>query len=760
MTCAFLLLPGPRAVHAELDREALSLGARSSELWSASMRVGVGGGLEGYSTVPERGFGRLSGDTFSWRGVTYTVTDIVRNRSGDAAGSWRVLVAFSPALGGGAESLTLRLGDVSLNLADARGAGRQFSWGDVELDWRGGGTVPVSLRAFPGAFEARSVDGWGNNLADPGLGAARSRLLRAADVSPAYALTGAPPPGLPEPRVISNILAAQPGPVPSAAGLTDMVWQWGQFLDHDLSLTPEAMPREPLPFAIPEDDPAFDRFRDGPTMALNRSAYDPSTGTGPDNPRQQLNAITAFIDASQVYGSSQGRSRALRANDGSGMIRTSNEGRLLLYNQDRLPNDPGNTLRTVSLFLAGDIRVNEQVGLTSLHTLFVREHNRLAGLIASANPGLDGQGIFELARKLVGALMQAITYNEFLPLLLGPDALGPYEGYDAGVDPGIATEFSTAAFRFGHTMLPSTLLHVDERGRRRDISLAEAFFNPGLVEEQGISGFLRGLATQPAQEIDTLLVDEVRHVLFGAPGAPPRDLAALNIQRNRDHGVPDYNSARIAYGLQPARTFADVCSDPRVQDALDRAYRSIDHLNLWSGGLAEDHVPGAVLGETFRAILSDQFRRLRDGDRYWYERDPYLLAHPGLLEELRATTLADVIRRNTPVGSELPDRVFGPAPRAAAEPDARDCLRGTLAAGLSLVVYEGGVVDDLAGCAARHGVTAVYVLDGGEWIALVFGAPDIVNRRFRDLFAEGLPPLTPLVVSSDGPSGEDPAEGS
>ena len=192
----------------------------------------------------------------------------------------------------------------------------------------------------------------------------------------------------------------------------------------------------------------------------------------------------------------------------------------------------------------------------------------------------------ELARKLVGALMQAITYNEFLPLLLGPDALGPYEGYDAGVDPGIAHEFSTAAFRFGHTMLPSTLLHVDERGRTRDLSLADAFFNPALVEEHGISGFLRGLAMQPAQEIDTLLVDEVRHVLFGAPGAPPRDLAALNIQRNRDHGVPDYNSVRIAYGLPPARTFADVSSDPQVQDALGRAYRSIGHLNLWSGGLA------------------------------------------------------------------------------------------------------------------------------------------------------------------------------
>ncbi len=308
-------------------------------------------------------------------------------------------------------------------------------------------------------------------------------------------------------------------------------------------------------------------------------------------------------------------------------------------------------------------------------------------------------------------------------------------------------------------MLSPTLLHIDERGRTRDFSLAEAFFNPALVEEHGISGFLRGLATQPAQEIDLLLVDEVRNVLFGAPGAPPRDLAALNIQRNRDHGLPDYNSARIAYGLPPARTFAAVSSAPNVQGALNRAYRSIDKLDLWAGGLAEDHVPGAMLGETFRAILADQFRRLRDGDRYWYERDPYFLANPGLLAELRATTLADVIRRNTPIGDEIPDRVFGPPLEAATEPDSRDCLRGRVAPRFSLVVYDGGSVEDLTTCATANDVTAVYLRDGGEWISLIVGAPNFVNQRFRDLFPEGVPPLTPLVVSSAGPSGEESAEG-
>ncbi len=634
------------------------------------MRAGVDRVLGGYSTLPERSFGRLTNDTFSYRGVTYTVTNIAQNRSRDEAGAWRVLIAFAPALGDGAERLTLRLGDVWLNLADARGGGRQiFSWTGAEPGWRSGATVSVSLREFPPAFEPRSIDGWGNNRGDPELGTAHARLLRVADVSVAYGLTGVPPSGLPEPRAISNILAAQAGPVPSAAGLTNMVWQWGQFLDHDLSLTPEASPPEPLPIAIPREDPLFDRLGGVLTMPFNRSAFDPATGTGPDNPRAQINAVTAFIDASNVYGSDQARTRALRTNDGTGRLRASSAGRLLPYNEDRLPNDPGNTRRTTSLYLAGDIRVNEQVGLTALHTVFLREHNRLAGMIASANPELGGQQIFELARKIVGALIQAITYNEFLPLLLGPDALAPYGGYDPGVDPGIATEFSTAAFRFGHTMLSPTLLHIDGAGHRRDFSLAEVFFNPALVEEHGVSGFLRGLAAAPAQEIDLLLVDEVRSMLFGAPGGPLRDLAALNIQRNRDHGLPDYNSARSAYGLPPAQTLADVSSAPGVQDALQRAYRSIDGLDLWAGGLAEDHVPGAMLGETFRTILVDQFRRLRDGDRYWYERDPYFLANPGLLAELQTTTLAALIRRNTPIEDELPDRVFGGPPPAVAAGD-------------------------------------------------------------------------------------------
>ena len=380
-----------------------------------------------------------------------------------------------------------------------------------------------------------------------------------------------------------------------------------------------------------------------------------------------------------MYGSDARRTRALRTNDGTGRLNTSSSGRFLPYNEDRFANDDGGTARR-GLFLAGDVRANEQVGLTALHTLFVREHNRLAAAIASEHRELTGNEIFELARKIVGAQMQAITYNEFLPLLLGEGALEPYEGYDSEVDPSISNEFSTAAYRFGHTMLSPSLLLVDRFGDEWEVSLADAFFNPSLLMEEGISGLLRGLGRQQAQAIDPLVVDDIRNLLFGPPGSPGRDLAALNIQRGRDHGIPDYNTTRSAYGLAPARSFADVTSDPDAQDALERVYGDVEYLELWVGGLAEDHAPASMIGETFHTIIAEQFQRLRDGDRYWFEHDPYFLANPGLLEELRGTTLADVVRRNTPIGEELPDNVFGgPAPAISIEAVTSPIVEGAAA---------------------------------------------------------------------------------
>ena len=136
------------------------------------------------------------------------------------------------------------------------------------------------------------------------------------------------------------------------------------------------------------------------------------------------------------------------------------------------------------------------------------------------------------------------------------------------------------------------------------------------------------------------------------------DLAALNIQRGRDHGVGDYNTVRLAFGLSAVESFAEISSDPAVQQALMEAYGSVDDLDLWVAALAEDHVPGASVGETLQTIISNQFARLRAGDRFWFERDPFFSANPELLEEVRSITLANVIRCNTYLDSEVQDNAF------------------------------------------------------------------------------------------------------
>jgi hypothetical protein len=455
---------------------------------------------------------------------------------------------------------------------------------------------------------------------------------------------------------VSNAVCAQTGEIPNARLASDMLWQWGQFVDHDIDLTPNAQPAEPEPIAVPIADPFFDPLNTGAaTIGFGRSTYDPATGLGPGNPRQQTNEITAFLDASNVYGSDAARALALRTRDGTGRLKTS-AGDLLPFNTDGLPNAPANDMP--GLFLAGDVRANEQVGLTSLHVLFVREHNRLAAEIRARNPGLSGDMVYEAARRVVGAQIQAITYNEFLPALLGPGAPAPYAGYDPAVDPGIANIFSTAAYRVGHTMLSPELKRLDAQGdpiAAGHLPLRDAFFDPShLVDEGGIDPVLRGLASHAAQEVDVYVVDDVRNFLFGPPGAGGFDLAALNVQRCRDHGLPGYNDAREQLGLARKASFADVSSDPDVRARLAAAYASVDDMDVWVGGLAEDHVAGGMVGELFATVIAGQFERLRDGDRFFYRR----VFTGAALAELEATTLADIVRRNTGIGAEFPDDPF------------------------------------------------------------------------------------------------------
>ena len=501
----------------------------------------------------------------------------------------------------------------------------------------------------------RTLDGSNNNLEQTEMGSAHIHLARIAQADYTDGISSPAGEDRPSAREISNHVFSQAESIPNGVGATDFLWQWGQFLDHDLDLTDGVTPREELAIAVPEGDVYFDPDNTGvQTLVINRSLYDPETGSSATNPRQQVNEITAWIDASNVYGSDLARSNALRTLDGSGKLKTS-EGDLLPFNLEGLANAGG---PRSTFFVAGDVRANEQVGLLTMHTLFVREHNRLAEKIAEDNPSLSGEEIFQRARRRVAAQMQVITYKEFLPIILGKKALPKYSGYDAQANADIANEFSTAAYRFGHTLLSPELLRLNAQGdviENGNLALRDAFFRPDrLINEGGIEPILRGLASQVCQSIDSYVVDDVRNFLFGQPGTGGFDLAAINIQRGRDHGLASYNDTRRALGLAAKISFAQISSDPEVQSRLAAAYESVEDVDLWVGGLAEDAHKKALVGEVFYHILKRQFLALRDGDRFWYQRD----LPEKELRKVEKTRLSDIIRRNTDIGDELPDNVF------------------------------------------------------------------------------------------------------
>lgn len=468
----------------------------------------------------------------------------------------------------------------------------------------------------------RPVDGTGSNEHNADWGATGSDLLRLApnDLGPNGEMSGA---DRPNPRVISNDVAKQVGDMPNATGASDYLWIWGQFLDHDLSLT-EAGNTVSADIDVPIGDEFFDPMGfGGVVIPFNR--VDQHDGA-------YINEITSFIDASMIYGSDADTVTKMRV-DGGKLIMT---------------DDAQLMLEGVNL-VTGDTRAAENVALSSMHTIFTREHNRIVDELSAEEPALTDDELFNLARAQVEAIVQAITYNEFLPILVGENAFGEYIGYDEAVNPGISVEFSTAVYRLGHTLLSANLQLVGEDGTPlTPLALRDAFFRPTLLSEDGmIEDVLRGAATQSSQELDTKVVEDVRSFLFGPPGAGGFDLASLNIQRGRDLGVAGYNDLREAVGLDRAETFDDITSDADLAATLEALYGHPDKVDAWVGGLAEDPVSGGMLGEMFSLVLTDQFIRLRDGDPFWSE------GRVGLAEELRdelwQTSLADVILRNTDV---------------------------------------------------------------------------------------------------------------
>lgn len=476
----------------------------------------------------------------------------------------------------------------------------------------------------------RSLDGSGNNLGHPSWGAAGTELRRIGPLSYDDGI-GAIAGSRPNARAVSNGVHAQLASRPDSRQLSELTWVWGQFIDHDMDHVLHGPATDRSDVVIPTGDATF---TPGQLLVMTRSQH---TG-GTSSPRQQVNNISSFLDASMVYGG--------RASEGDGMLRANwlrsfTGGRLRMSvenGEEFLPRRGDHAAPAMSgavadptrLFVAGDVRANENPGLLAMHTLFAREHNAVASLIESAAPGLDDEQLYQAARKVVGARVQAITYNEFLPAL-GVN-LAPYRGYDPSVDPSLGNEFVAAALRTPHSTVNHVTLRLNADGSPHPsghILLENGFFNPDLVTESGIGPILRGLGSQVQEAMDAHVHDGLRNQLFGPPSGGPiangSDVVALDIQRGRDHGLGDYNSVRLAMGLPAISSFDQLTSDPRVEAALREAYGTVDQLDLWTGLVCEDNLPGASLGLLNMGLWRDQFTRLRDGDRFFYRNDPDFL---------------------------------------------------------------------------------------------------------------------------------------
>lgn len=560
----------------------------------------------------------------------------------------------------------------------------------------------------------RTIDGGGNNEDNPDLGSTNELFLRKTTVS--YGNDESAPAGdeRPSAREVSNALMDQDGDISNSFGASDFLWVWGQFLDHDINLTREG--GNPFDIEVPQGDPFFDPFNTGTQVIhFSRSGFANGTGPGTGVPGEQVNEITSFIDGSQIYGSDAHRADYLRDPNSPGKLRMS-DGEYLPYNLPGYDNAPG---PMPNFYLAGDVRVNENIALTSMHTLFIREHNRLVDERAAKHPFWNGDKLYQEAKMLVEAELQSITYNEYLPTLLGKGTLDDYSGYNSSVDPSIANIFATAAFRFGHSQLSSELMRLEEDGStiaEGNVLLRDAFFNPAeFLNSGGPESILRGVAQHTSQAIDLSMIDDVRNFLFGPPGAGGFDLASLNIQRGRDHGLPDYNTARQDYGLDPMTSFADITSDPEVQEALEDLFVSVDNIDVFVGGLAEDLHGESMLGELFTTILADQFTRLRDGDSFYYENR----LDPEQIEMIEDISLSDLIIMNTDI-EHMQDNPFMAYDRQGGT-WGRDKLIGD--EGNDLLIGEGGK-DKLYG---RDGDDQLYggkgrdIIKGGDGEDVVIG---------------------------------------
>jgi len=426
--------------------------------------------------------------------------------------------------------------------------------------------------------------------------------------------------------------------------------QWGQFLDHDMDLlgTFEVNCTEVnndihfcFPIKVKDTDRVFGITSENKAGDLSFTRSLPicqeETIYGPA-PREHVNRNTHYIDGSMIYGSDKETASGLRAFRG-GLLKTSGTGK------GDLPFSNMRNRRGDLLFMAGDMRVNENAGLTVMHTLFLREHNRIAKQLSLINPCWDDEKLYQEARKIVGAIIQIITYKEYLPALYGNKwfrfYIGDHRSYSKYSTPTISNVFATGPFRFGHSQIRNEFSRLGKFYKPLSIgplNLADVFFNPRVYFNSGRTDpILRGLVTDKAKKVDEFISEGIGSLLLTEPSSVfATDLTALNIQRGRDHAIPPYRTWEHfcinRFWIQPSFAQPSTIAQFKKLYGSNGFYTGMD---LWLAGLAEKHLDGSSIGPTFACLLADTFKALRDGDWFWWE-------NPNILTYEQRSTLAKV----------------------------------------------------------------------------------------------------------------------
>lgn len=427
-------------------------------------------------------------------------------------------------------------------------------------------------------------------------------------------------------------------------------------------------------------------------MPFLRSRYDQRTGLSPNNPRQQLNEISAWLDGGLTYGPNKAWADALRTFK-DGLLASMNdtdedEWYVPARNDIKLPmaNPPPplhHELKPINRFYRlGNPRGNENPFLLTFGILWFRYHNLKARQFKEQNSDWSDERLFNEARKWTIAVHQKIVVYDWLPAWLGETALPEYK-YNPGLNPGIMHVFQSAAMRFGHTLvvpgvyiqfangsrsLPEELT-VGDNGHIKALRTCNTYWvgTDIITKSTGIDidDLLRGMGNQLAEGEDMIITPDLRGDVFGPLEFSRRDLMAINIQRGRDHGLPDYNTARKEFGLDPIEEFSEInpalyAADPTLFERLSKLYNgSVDNLDIWPAGMLETRGQYLSVGENpgpgplFSAIILDQFTRIRNGDRFWYEnRKINGLFTEEEIEEINNISLLDVILAVTDIKRE------------------------------------------------------------------------------------------------------------